>query len=210
MAVTRKYREVFNCDLESELDLAWGEGSIAFCKQNGGKWWKVESNTWVEKSAENPVGSGGSTAWGDISGKPSVYPAALIPTQYTIVAQQAWTNKALALQEFLNTNQRRLSVDMTNATQFRIIAGVTVQGVAASVTGVQYSDDGGTTWRGLDNGTSGVISTVTISDFGTGTKVSAWTNLATGAKADRLIRVVGSGGDGTADPAFSNICIQLK
>lgn len=136
--------------------------------------------------------------------------AAFVPSQYTFISQQAWTNKALALQEFLNTNQRRLTIDMTNATQFRIISDVTVQGVAASVTGIQYSTDGGTTWRGLDNGNSGSNSTVTVSDLGTGSKVSAWTNLAIGVSADVLVRIAGSGGDGVADPAFSNISIQLK
>ena len=135
---------------------------------------------------------------------------ASIPVQYTFIGQQAWTNKNSALQEFLNTNQRRLTIDMTNATQFRIIANLTVTGTASSVTGFQYSDDGGTTWRGLDNGISGSNSTVTISDNGAGSKVSAWTNLAAGAKADRLVRIAGSGGDGAADPAYSNISIQLK
>jgi len=137
--------------------------------------------------------------------------APLIPQEFTFIgALTAWTNKNVALQEFLNTNQRRLTIDMANATQFRIILNVTTQGASASVTGVQYSTDGGTTFRGLDNGNSGSNSTVTLSDLGTGSKVSAWTNLAAGAKADVILRIAGSGGDGALDPAFSNISLQIK
>lgn len=137
--------------------------------------------------------------------------APLIPQEFTFIgALTAWTNKNVALQEFLNTNQRRLTIDLTNATQFRIIANVTTQGASASVTGIQYSTDNGTTWRGLDNGTANTNSTVTLSDLGTGSKVTAWTNLAASAKADVLLRIAGSGGDGAADPAFSNISIQIK
>ncbi len=127
-----------------------------------------------------------------------------------ICAVTIWTNKNSALQEFLNTNQRRITVDMTNATQFRILSNVTTQGVSGSVTGIQFSDDGGTTWKGLDNGNTNSNSTLTLSDLGTGSKVTSWTNLAAGAKGDRLLRVAGSGGDGAADPAFSKISLQLK
>lgn len=178
-----------------------------------------------------PWSGGGSVAWADVQNKPSTFPpdshnhdgvyslsghthsnyAPLIPQEFTFIgALTAWTNKNVALQEFLNTNQRRLTIDLTNATQFRIIANVTTQGASASVTGIQYSTDGGTTWRGLDNGTANTNSTVTLSDLGTGSKVTAWTNLAASAKADVLLRIAGSGGDGAADPAYSNISIQIK
>lgn len=183
----------------------------------------------------NPDGGswsgGGATDWADVTNKPSTFApsahnhdesysvighthanyAPLIPQEFTFIgAITAWTNKNVALQEFLNTNQRRLTLDLTNATQFRIIMNVTTQGVSGSVTGVQYSTDSGTTFRGLDNGNSGSNSTVTLSDLGTGSKVTSWTNLAAGAKADVILRIAGSGGDGAADPAFSNISIQLK
>jgi len=48
----------YTCDLESELNLDWGEGTLAFCKENGGKWWKIESNVWVEKANGNPPTGG--------------------------------------------------------------------------------------------------------------------------------------------------------
>jgi len=221
MAVYTEYRIKYTCDFESELNLVWGEGTIAYCKENGGKWWKIESNVWVEKTNENPTSSGG------YDGNPAIIQQnanfrlvtdtekttwnGKIPQQFTFIgALTAWTNKTLALQEFLNTNQRRLTIDLTNATQFRITSNVTTQGAAASVTGFQYSIDGGTTFRGLDNGTANTNSTVTLSDLGTGSKVSAWTNLAVGAKADVILRIAGSGGDGTLDPAFSNISLQIK
>lgn len=132
------------------------------------------------------------------------------PIQYNLVNQTAWTNKPNALNEFLATAHRRLSVALANAVDFRIVMGVQTQGAAASVTGIQYSTDGGTTWRGLDNGTSGANSTVTVADLGTGIKTSAWTALAAGAKTDVLVRVAGSGGDGALDPLFTYIGIQLR
>lgn len=84
MAVITSYRVKYTCDLESELNAAWGEGSIAYCKQNGGKWWSVESGVWVEKTVENRV----SASWADITGKPATFP----PSAHTHDASYAAIN----------------------------------------------------------------------------------------------------------------------
>lgn len=70
MAVQIQYRAKYECDLESELNLAWGEGTIAYCKENGGKWWKIESNSWIVKTVENPIPL---PDWSNIQNKPSTY-----------------------------------------------------------------------------------------------------------------------------------------
>jgi hypothetical protein len=67
MAVTRQYREIYSCDLESERSISWGEGTLCYCKENGGNWWKIESGVWVEKVNENS-GAAGSVAWSGITG----------------------------------------------------------------------------------------------------------------------------------------------
>lgn len=221
MAARLVFKNFYNCDTEADLSLAWPDGTYA--NTNGvttidgdgnmtvapSKNWKKVAGAWEEidnvTEMSSPIEVCEKHCDGAMGGGP------LIPQEFTFIgALTAWTNKNVALQEFLNTNQRRLTVDLTNATQFRIIANVTTQGVSGSVTGIQYSTDGGTTFRGLDNGTANTNSTVTLSDLGTGSKVTAWTNLAAGAKADVLLRITGSGGDGAADPAFSNISIQIK
>lgn len=222
MAARLVFKNFYNCDTEADLSLGWPDGTYA--NTNGlttidgngvmtvapSKNWKKVAGAWAEIDYTNhmscPLEVSEKHGTGAFSGG-----APLIPQEFTFIgALTAWTNKNVALQEFLNTNQRRLTIDLTNATQFRIIANVTTQGVSGSVTGIQYSTDGGTTFRGLDNGTANTNSTVTLSDLGTGSKVTAWTNLAAGAKADVLLRIAGSGGDGAADPAFSNISIQIK
>src|SRR3990172_2647614 len=113
-----------------------------------------------------------------------------------------WVNKAAALQEILNTPRYRTQLDLTDFTQFRFVFHVATAGAVGSITGFQYSTDGGATWSGLDNGNVGVLSTVTFTDNPTGFNVSAWTPLASGAQADVLLRVAGSGGDGALDPAY--------
>jgi len=39
---------------------------------------------------------------------------------------------------------------------------------------------------------------------------TGWINLVAGAKADVFIAVLGSGGDGTLDPAFGQIAAEFK
>jgi len=173
--------DVFTSTLKG-LVPASGGGTTNFLRADG---------TWAA-----PSGGGGGT----------------IPVSYTFVGgATTWTNKPSALTELIGNVNRRQTIDLTNATQFRIILDVQTAGVnSSSVIGVQYSTDGGTTWNGLDNGTAGSNSTVTLADNPTGSKVSAWTNLAASAKADVLVRIAGSGGDGVADPVYNIIAVQFK
>lgn len=122
----------------------------------------------------------------------------------------AWSNQPSALTELLNTNRYRTQAELGKYEQFRIVWYVTTAGTAGSVVGVQYSDDGGTTWSGLDNGNSGSNSSETVSTASTGLIVSAWANLASGAKGDVQLRIVGSGGDGVADPAYGTMKVKFR
>ena len=122
----------------------------------------------------------------------------------------AWTNKAAALQELLNTPRYQTQIDLTGFSQFRYVFYVATIGTAGSITGFQYSDDGGATWKGLDNNIAGSLSTATFSDNTIGLKIGVWTDLATGAQSDIRLRVAGSGGDGALDPAYGTMQIQFR
>lgn len=69
MAVTVQYRLKYTCDLESERDLNWGDGAIIYCKENGGKFWKIVSGAFQQNTSENPE----ALDWGKVQGKPPVY-----------------------------------------------------------------------------------------------------------------------------------------
>jgi hypothetical protein len=119
-------------------------------------------------------------------------------------ASEVWTNMPAALTEFLNSTRYRTRYDLTNATQARIVVMVMTAGAANSIVCPQYSTDQ-VTWNYLDGGT-GPCAVVNA----TGVRTSAFVNLPAGAKADVFLRIVGKDGNGSADPAFGQISIQVK
>jgi len=126
-------------------------------------------------------------------------------TFLAVGANVAWTNQPAALTEFLGATRNRTKYDLTNATQVRLIVNVMVAGATTPAKiRAQYSTDL-STWYYLD-GASGPSVDINT----TGLKVSAWVNLAAGAKADVYLRIVGIDGNGAADPAFGNIALQVK
>lgn len=120
-------------------------------------------------------------------------------------ANAAWTNQPAAETEFLSSASRRIAVDLTGYTQARFQAYVTAVGAAGAVLYPQYSADGGTTWATLDGGVGLrlALSSVQLRDSG-------WQTLVVGAKAEVLVRMAGSGGDGVADPAFTEVGLTVR
>lgn len=116
-----------------------------------------------------------------------------------------WVNMPAALTELFGNALFRQKFDLTNFTQFRILAQIIAVGFGSSLLRVQYSTDG-ITWLGLENGGNSNISVVLNS---LGLVVSAWGNLVL-ARQDVFLRIAGSGGNGVADPVFGNISIQFK
>jgi len=112
-----------------------------------------------------------------------------------------WTNQPAALTELFGFSRNRSKVDMTAATQARLVSNVAVAGGAAALLKIQYSTDQ-TTWTDLP-GASIAINT-------TGLQVSAFTAVPAGAKQDVFLRVVGLNGNGSADPAFGVTSLQYK
>jgi hypothetical protein len=116
-----------------------------------------------------------------------------------------WPNMPNALTEFFGATSMRTKFDLTNATQARFLVNVgPTAGSAGSTLSVQWSTNQ-TTWNDLVTGGLSVPIT------GANTlQVSALGNIVAGAKADVFLRVVGAGGNGTVDPRFGNVQLQVK
>lgn len=128
-------------------------------------------------------------------------------SHYTFLANgtaEAWTNQPAASTEFDGATNRRLSVDLTNATQARFSANVVASGTGGATLRVQYSTDGGGTWTNLDGGAGPTI------PVAAGRQATAFFSIDAAAKADVLLRVVGQGGNGNADPSFTTIELEVK
>ncbi len=123
-------------------------------------------------------------------------------TPFAIAAQ--WPNQPAAVTEIFGATFNRTRFTLTNATQTRLHVNVQAVGAAGAQLCAQYSTDQ-VAWSYLD-GSAGPctgIATLTV-------RSSAWMNLAAAAKADVYLRVVGDDGNGSADPAFGNVAIEVK
>ncbi len=91
----------------------------------------------------------------------------------------------------------------------RLVVDVVVVGSLASVLAVQYWDGG--VWRYLDNVSGPVVTVGSVLAFnGAAINIGSWATLAPGARAaDRVLRLVGSGGDGVANPSFGTVFLQF-
>lgn len=114
-----------------------------------------------------------------------------------------WTNMPSAVTELFGLDNRRVVADLTSATQARLMVNITVNGSTGSKLYVQYSTNN-STWATFTATTGAAIDSGTFA-------TEAFTNIVAGAKiATCYLRVVGSGGNGTADPRFGNIYLEIK
>lgn len=120
-----------------------------------------------------------------------------------VAGPQTWPNQPAALTEFSGATWTRHRIDLTDFDTFRLAVRVVTAGFAGATVGVQYSTDNEATW--LPNGS--LAGAVAIDS--TGAKLGSVVNLPANAKAEVVLRVAGLGGNGTADPAFGNIGVQL-
>lgn len=114
-----------------------------------------------------------------------------------------WTNLPAALT--IGSTYLRKKVNLTGATQFRIVVNQAVAGASLSKLRVQYSPDNVNFFQ-FDADTSGDLAV----GAGTGVKVGAWTDIVAGAKSDVWLQFYALGGDGVVDPAFRQIDVQLR
>lgn len=124
-----------------------------------------------------------------------------IPTNITLIASPTtWTNMPSAATEFTG-NQGRLIFDLTRVDEIRITGRINTATSAGSVLWVQYSTDE-SNWIDL--------TTNKLSCSAVATVVTAWEPIPSGARTDAYLRVMGSGGNGTLDPAFRNLALQVR
>lgn len=117
----------------------------------------------------------------------------------------AWTNQPSTLQELRNTDNHRYKIDLSNATRARLTAYLSIAGATNAILALQYSTDGGTNWSYAD-GSSGP----TVAINAAAMQVGNWANLTANAKADVLLRIVGEGGNSTADPTFIHMLAEIQ
>ena len=146
--------------------------------------------------ADGAQGIQGQTGAAGANGFPQI-----LVTLWQDAALTAWTNMPAAETEFRNVLNTRTKIDLTTATQSRVIARVGVAPVANAKIKVQYSTDE-VTWTDLCS--------VTMPATANKTNVGDWTNVPAGAKADVFLRVAGVDGNGQADPSFGLITLGVK
>ena len=125
----------------------------------------------------------------------------LVVTLWQDAALTAWTNMPVAETEFRAILNTRTKIDLTTATESRVTVRVGAAPAANAKIKIQYSTDE-SVWVDLCS--------VTMPATANKTNVGVWTAVPTGAKADVFIRVVGIDGNGTADPSFGLITLQVK
>lgn len=113
----------------------------------------------------------------------------------------------LASRDFNGILLYRTQVDLTNATQARIVAAFpspnTIPPLPPVLTG-EFSTNSGATWTPLDGGSGPNVV------YGAGVVVSSWVTITGAALADVLLTVRTSGGDGTTVSPYGSIYIQVR
>ena len=136
-----------------------------------------------------------------------------IPIAVPVLAALVWTNMPAALSFWLSTAtvaKGTTRVDLTNYTQVRLL--VNKQGTAGAAAAKLILRYKAAPWTQVvanysDIGASEVSVAINVQNSFLD---SGWINLAAGAKADVFIDLLGSGGDGTVDPAFGYIAAAFK
>ena len=168
------------------------------------------ARTFPTVSDSRSLPSGVSGAGGDGSGGGDTIIQEIGSTNITFMsgAAQPWTNMPLAVTEFLGTTNRRIPAILTNRTRVRFAS---VAGAINAATGaklhLQYSLNSGASWNYMDHSAGPQI---TVDAMTVDSVSGAWVNLNDAAKADVLLRLVGSGGNGTADPTFAFVVIEIE
>lgn len=130
---------------------------------------------------------------------PTIHVMYLGPT-----ANAQWTDMPSAL-AFMYNLSRAARTDLTGRRMVRLTATVHTAGHTTAKLILRYRTAYSTTASDyLDMTTE-----CSVSIAATGGVASAWIALPSGAKGDVYLTVLGSGGNGTADPLFSSVNIEL-
>lgn len=117
-----------------------------------------------------------------------------------------WTDQPAGNTELFGLTDRRTKFDLTRFTEVRLVANVEVAGVTGAKLRGEYSTNE-SAWNDIENG-GGSGPEVAID--ATGTQVSSWVLIPSGAQADVFLRIVGIDGDGAGDPDLGLIALQFR
>lgn len=120
---------------------------------------------------------------------------------------QVWTNQPIALTEVFGNTFNRQKAELTNATQYRLIATQSVGGASGAWINAQYSLNN-STFNWFDG--TGVAGSIAVSGTYTSPKIGSWINIPDAAKTDVWMRIAGSRGNGVLDPAWRQLRMQFK
>ncbi len=117
-----------------------------------------------------------------------------------------WTNQPAILGEFPGLtpgSTNRMPFMITGYTKVALMVSLAFVGASTSTLSIQYSLTGTGNWIAID-GTDGTGAAVPLSTAGNAL-MGPTTTIASGLTGLVFLRLVGSGGDGVADPSFGNI-----
>lgn len=156
--------------------------------------------------AQGPQGDPGATGATGATGAQGRFVGGIVFAA-TPQTAQTWTNMPAAQTELFGTVFGRRSADLSDLTQFRLSVNQSVAGFVNSTLRAQFSTDAGMNWSDLESG--GTTADLSVG-VGTGLKIGAWGPLEPTAMADVQLRLVGENGNGTADPSFRYIAIEVE
>lgn len=122
----------------------------------------------------------------------------------------AWTNMPAAAADFRGVTHQKVIVDLTNVDEVQLTAYIdTVAPFAGSRLFVEYATNlTAPVWAALAAAGDVEVSLGSAANVGV---VGAWTAIAAGAKTGPvMLRLRGSGGNGTADPNFGPVILWAK
>jgi hypothetical protein len=131
------------------------------------------------------------------------------PQNFSFVAGTtlSWAVPA-AKTEFAGFTSEEMQIDLTEYTQFRLVAGLSSAAAVGAVLRVEYSTNGGTTWVGLET-SGGTTHSLPLSPSGAPI-VGSWATKDAAATGDVEVRLVGINGDGVTSATFRFLQLQLR
>lgn len=150
----------------------------------------LATGKWLASASAGGAGAGSNQAIEDID----------IISQST---DALWRNMPEARTEIFGSTAYRTRVDFTGGTEYRLVVSQTVAGETEAKFELEYS------LNNVDYFVANATGPSEVSVASVGVNVGAWATLATGAKGDVYLRVIGLGGD-NADPRWRMIRIQVK
>lgn len=134
----------------------------------------------------------------------------VVPVTIAAFYDSTWTNMPLAKTSVDSLSVAWTRVDLRSVTQVRFQGGINPAGAAAAILYVEYTADNPPTAGGNWASLCTTVKQPQIAIGTIGFKESGWCDIAEGAKADVVIRYVGEGGDGVADPTIQSMQNQVR